>query len=86
MKGKVISESKVRESAIFAILDKNIKEVVAYSGRKKCGRASYVKFSILVISECRGMFQRGSDPHGAHDLGESLTTLRKCKLSLYLHL
>jgi hypothetical protein len=32
-KGKVISQSQVRDSAIFSILDKNIKEVVAYSGR-----------------------------------------------------
>lgn len=37
-KGKVVSESKVRDSAIFAILDKNIKEVVAYSegGQSHC--------------------------------------------------
>jgi len=30
----VISQSQVRDGPIFAILDKNIKEVVAYSGAK----------------------------------------------------
>jgi len=37
-KGKVISQSQVRDGPIFAILDKNIKEVVAYSegGQSHC--------------------------------------------------
>jgi hypothetical protein len=30
----VISQSQVRDGPIFAILDKNIKEVVAYSGQE----------------------------------------------------
>jgi hypothetical protein len=51
---------------------------VLFTRNSCCSHGIILKLSRYVL--------KGRVPHRAHELGESLNTLRKCKLSLYLHL